>query len=80
MAIKVGYSIANIAALTAIIKSERTNGYARLVLEDAKGETSWHTFFEARTDAPNGETILADVGSKVVVLDLEEVVFCLLVF
>lgn len=48
----VGYTIADVATLTAIAAAERTEGYARLLLNDGNGE-QWWVVFDA--DAATGD-------------------------
>lgn len=58
MTISVGYTIANIAALKALTESQRTNGYARLVLSTTSGKPFWYAFIAASTDTADNDFIL----------------------
>lgn len=58
MPISVGYTIANIAAVKALTDSQRTNGYARLVLSATGAKQSWYVFISASTATADNDLIL----------------------
>lgn len=54
----IGYSIASVAALKAIDGSNRTDGYARLLLNNTSGTPLWYTFVDASTATGDDYTVI----------------------
>lgn len=54
----IGYTIASVAALKAIDGSNRTDGYARLLLNNSSGVPQWYTFVDASTATGDDYTVI----------------------